>query len=168
MTWPIFQEPGIFSGLYQLHKQFRQVLLPIDSDPIWSGVNSLLKATQSVQRFLKTTRFTWTSSAPEKNPGTRPVITDLWKKKKEERFWPKERVSKRDSPHSPCRFPFLQALGECCTCFMCSYVVLITPYIFDGRRHVTCCLFILQVICNIGPGFRAKRGSKEQNLRWRR
>lgn len=85
--WPIFQsqETCPHHHHHHLHRQPHPTQVscrePTGHDPMWPSVNSLVKATQSVQRCLKTSRFIWTSSTLNGNPGTRPVITDLRKRK---------------------------------------------------------------------------------------
>lgn len=66
-------------------------------DPMWPCANSLVKATQSVQRYLKTSRFIWTSSTLNENPGTRSVIIDLRKKA----FYQRESGEQRLTPFGP-------------------------------------------------------------------
>lgn len=113
--WPIFQSQETCPHHHHHHHLHRQphptqvsCREPTGHDPMWPSVNSLVKATQSVQWCLKTSRFIWTSSTLNGNPGTRPVITDLRKKK----VLTKERAVNRDSPRLPAHFLSLQVFGK--------------------------------------------------------
>lgn len=111
--WPIFQsqETCPHHHHHHLHKQPGPTQVsrrgPTDRDPTRPCANSLVKATQSVQRTLKTSRFIWTSSALNGNPGTRPVITDIRKKG----FHQRQSSEQRLTPFAP-SFSFPAGFGR--------------------------------------------------------
>lgn len=111
--WPIFQSQETCPHHHHLLKQPAPTQVsprgPTDPDPMRPCVNSLAKATQSVQRCLITSAFIWTSSTLNGNPGTKPVITDLRKKGFDQRESGEHRLTLLTPlVFFPCRF-----LGEC-------------------------------------------------------
>lgn len=111
LTDPYFQSQETCPHHHHLHKQPGPIQVscrgPTDRDPMRPCANSLVKATQSVQRCLKTSRFIWTSSTLNGNPGTRPVITDLRKKAFDQR----ESGEQRLTPFAP-SFSFPAGFGR--------------------------------------------------------
>ena len=109
--WPIFQSQETCPHHHHLHKQPGPTQVscggPTDRDPMRPCSNSPVKATQPVQRCLKTSRFIWTSSTLNGNPGTRPVITDLRKKAFDQR----QSAEQRLTPFAP-SFSFPAGFGR--------------------------------------------------------